>query len=127
MDVVQAGAGRVRVTLRARRPSSWPTNRIESVRFATVRNAEVDIGASIVNELPKGVTGAPMNELLTTFANVDTMEFFVRRRDAGAFTASLIVNDRCGPWTTFAGGAPNRLRRVGTSAGAGAAQSSVSP
>jgi len=100
VQVVNAGGGRLTVTIQANRAAPNQTNTLESVRFGVPRNAAIE-----VPNQPENTTGnftVPLGNGATTFT------FSLRRLTAGqAVTVPLTITDSCGPRDTFVGGGVN--------------------
>jgi hypothetical protein len=94
-----AGTGRIQVTISSTsNPGGNAPNRLQSLRFQTLNGALVDLN---------GQTYAANNSVATFSPEVEQTTFFVRRTPgASAATVQVVVQDRCGDWSTFVGLGP---------------------
>jgi thermitase len=94
VSVTPGGPGVLQVVI----STTGAGNVLQSLQFGSASNALIDIGTSI------GRTG---NFTQVTPPGAQSTTLTVRRATSGvATTVPLIVNDRCGAWSTLVGGGP---------------------
>jgi uncharacterized repeat protein (TIGR01451 family) len=96
VDVIAAGADRLKVTLSPGNGSATPGYRLTQLRATIPPNARIDVAGG-----PSNLSG---QQLLPVGSGTQPVEFFVRRVSPGAVTVPLVVTDTCGDWSTFVGG-----------------------